>query len=73
MKTASFIQFNEYAMRRDYLDEFRAQPDFSRVYAPIDFGAIDAPQHMPAGCTKSYVSLLGNKCFPLPASARRDV
>jgi hypothetical protein len=54
MKTSPSINYQDCAMKREYLDAVRNEPCGWLSDAPCDFGAIDAPISMPAGSTYSY-------------------
>ena len=54
MRTNPSINYQSFAMKREYLDAVLNEPCGWLSDAPFDFGAIDAPSRMPAGSTYSY-------------------
>jgi len=67
MKTASYLNFLSFQMKQEYLDV----AEVNLPFAPVDFGALDAPLSIPAGGTYSYQCLFRDGCITMPMSFAR--
>jgi hypothetical protein len=73
MKTSSTVNYQDFAMKREYLEASINEPHGWIVDAPNDYGSIDAPMSIPAGSTYSY-SFGHNRGFTdMPTSTRRGL